>query len=73
MDLAQLTYRAARLAPSGTSLLRREIGRAIPSRPFNLEFWDGTSLPATSENAPSFVVQSPEALAHFRPMTAEHS
>ena len=65
MDLAQLTNRAAALAPSGTSLLRREIGRVIPSRPFNLQFWDGTSLPATSEDAPSFVVESPEALAHF--------
>ncbi|HWH12676.1 MAG TPA: cyclopropane-fatty-acyl-phospholipid synthase family protein [Solirubrobacteraceae bacterium] len=65
MDLADLTSRLVQLTPSGTGLLRSEIDRAIPSRPFRLEFWDGTALPATTDDAPSFVIQSPEALAQF--------
>ncbi|HEY5195834.1 MAG TPA: class I SAM-dependent methyltransferase, partial [Solirubrobacteraceae bacterium] len=65
MALTDLASRLAELTPSGTGLLRSEIGRVIPARPFKLEFWDGTSLPATTDDAPSFVVRSPEALAQF--------
>jgi len=65
MDLAELTGRAARLSQPRTALLRREIGRVIPTRPFSLRFWDGSSLPATTDDAPEFVVGSPEALAQF--------
>ncbi len=49
-----------------TGRLRREIESALPERPFAVRFWDGTELPATSENgrAPTFAVRSPRALAH---------
>ena len=45
--------------------LSREIRRALPSRPFNVEFWDGSSVAATVEQAPTFFVRGPGALAHF--------
>jgi cyclopropane-fatty-acyl-phospholipid synthase len=53
-----------------TSPLRREVERALPSRPFTLRFWDGTELPATTGDgngagpAPTFTVRSPRAVAH---------
>ncbi len=49
-----------------TGRLRREIGSALPERPFAVRFWDGTELPATSGNgrAPTFSVRSPQAIAH---------
>ena len=50
-----------------TGPLRREVERALPSRPFALRFWDGTELPATdggnnsdpARPAPTFTVRSP--------------
>ncbi len=45
-------------------LLRREIERRIPERPFTVEFWDGTRLPATAGDGPTFYVRSPRAAAH---------
>jgi len=47
-----------------TAPLRREIEAAIPERPFTVEFWDGTSLPATDGEGPTFRVNSPRAAAH---------
>ena len=48
-----------------TEPLRREIERAFPERPFAVEFWDGTSLPATEGDGdgPTFGVRSPKAIA----------
>jgi cyclopropane-fatty-acyl-phospholipid synthase len=57
-----------------TDPLRREIARALPSRPFAVRFWDGGELPATSSpeagsstqptTPPTFTVRSPRAIAH---------
>jgi cyclopropane-fatty-acyl-phospholipid synthase len=47
-----------------TEPLRREIVAALPRRPFAIEFWDGTSVPATEDDAPTFRLNSPQALAH---------
>lgn len=44
--------------------LRREIEARLPDRPFAVEFWDGSTLPATSEGGPTFSVRSPRAAAH---------
>ena len=56
------------MALSDTSALRSEIERLAPSRPFRLEFWDQTALPATDGNgnddSPRFQLRSPKALAH---------
>ncbi|HWF54188.1 MAG TPA: cyclopropane-fatty-acyl-phospholipid synthase family protein [Solirubrobacteraceae bacterium] len=50
---------------STTAPLRRELAAAFPDRPFAVRFWDGTELPATTDNgAPTFLVNSPKALAH---------
>lgn len=48
-----------------TSPLRRELARVLPSRPFEVRFWDGTALPATRAPAPSFEIRSPSAIAHM--------
>src|SRR5271157_4135147 len=45
--------------------LGRELQRVFPSRPFNVRFWDGGSVAATVEEAPTFFVRRPAALAHF--------
>jgi len=50
---------------ANTAPLRREIETRLPERPFTIEFWDGSSVPSTSEDAgPTFRVRSPKALAH---------
>jgi cyclopropane-fatty-acyl-phospholipid synthase len=49
---------------ANTAPLRREIETRIPERPFTVEFWDGTSLPSTSGDGPTFTVRSPRAAAH---------
>jgi cyclopropane-fatty-acyl-phospholipid synthase len=41
-----------------------ELDRALPSRPFSVEFWDGRRLPSTSGNGPTFLVRSPAAVGH---------
>jgi len=48
----------SRIAP-----LRRELARAFPERPFAVSLWDGTSLPATTSEAVTFIARSPRALA----------
>ncbi len=49
---------------AATAPLRRAIERLFPIRPFAIEFWDGTALPATREGGPTFRVQSPRAVGH---------
>lgn len=49
---------------ASTAALRRELEAAFPSRPFHVEFWDGTRVPATDGPAPTFGVRSPAAVAH---------
>ena len=46
-----------------TAPLRREIERLFPDRPFPIEFWDGSAVPATREGGPTFKVRSPRAVA----------
>ncbi len=47
-----------------TEPLRREIEARIPERPFSVEFWDGTRLPSTDGDGPTFFIRSPRAAAH---------
>ena len=47
-----------------TAPLRREIETRLPERPFTIEFWDGTRVPATNGGGPTFSVRSPRAAAH---------
>ena len=49
---------------ASTVTLRREIEARIPERPFAVEFWDGTRLPASEGSDPTFYVRSPRAAAH---------
>jgi cyclopropane-fatty-acyl-phospholipid synthase len=49
----------ARSAP-----LRTELERTLPERPFAVELWDGSRLPATNGAGPTFLVHSPAAVAH---------
>jgi cyclopropane-fatty-acyl-phospholipid synthase len=49
---------------SNTKPFREELARAIPSRPFTVELWDGTSVPSTNGGGPTFQVRSPDAFAH---------
>jgi cyclopropane-fatty-acyl-phospholipid synthase len=41
-----------------------ELERALPSRPFSVEFWDGSRLASTNGGGPTFSVHSPQAVAH---------
>jgi cyclopropane-fatty-acyl-phospholipid synthase len=52
------------MAFANTAPLRREIEARLPERPFTVEFWDGTKLPATADGGPTFSVRSPRAAAH---------
>ncbi|HUN78286.1 MAG TPA: cyclopropane-fatty-acyl-phospholipid synthase family protein [Solirubrobacteraceae bacterium] len=45
--------------------LRRELEKALPSRPFELRFWDGTSLAPTEPGGPVFTARSPAAVGHL--------
>ena len=47
-----------------TAPLRRELARVLPSRPFQIRFWDGTVVPATLARAALFEIRSPSAIAH---------
>jgi cyclopropane-fatty-acyl-phospholipid synthase len=47
-----------------TGPLRSELERALPARPFSLELWDGTALPSTTGDGPTFRLRSPTAVAH---------
>jgi cyclopropane-fatty-acyl-phospholipid synthase len=45
--------------------LRRELARALPTRPFALRFWDGSQLEPTVAGGPVLTVRSPAAIAHL--------
>jgi cyclopropane-fatty-acyl-phospholipid synthase len=45
--------------------LGRELRRVFPSRPFNVRFWDGGTVAATVEPAPTFFFKHPVALGHI--------
>jgi cyclopropane-fatty-acyl-phospholipid synthase len=47
-----------------TEPLVKEIERAFPERPFTIELWDGSRLPATNGGGPTFKARSKEALAY---------
>src|SRR5436190_24400020 len=42
--------------------LARELERAMPERPFSVEFWAGTRVPGTGDG-PTFAVRPPAAVA----------
>jgi cyclopropane-fatty-acyl-phospholipid synthase len=44
--------------------IAREIERLVPDRPFTIQFWDGTAIPATRPGGPTLTVRSPRAIAH---------
>src|SRR5215213_10106597 len=44
--------------------LRSEIERVFRDRPFKIEFWDGSSLPPTGGDGPTFKLQSRKAVGH---------
>jgi len=46
-----------------TAALRREIERALPERPFSIEFWDGSRVPSTGNGGPTLTFRSPRAIA----------
>ena len=41
-----------------------ELERALPSRPFEVQFWDGSRLASTNGGGPTFTLRSPQAIAH---------
>jgi cyclopropane-fatty-acyl-phospholipid synthase len=43
--------------------LCRELAAALPERPFRVELWDGSALPATNGRGPVFSLRSPRAVA----------
>jgi cyclopropane-fatty-acyl-phospholipid synthase len=53
------------MAFSRPAPLREELQRAIPDRPFEVAFWDGSTLPPTNgASQTTFRIKSPVALAH---------
>lgn len=53
------------MAFSRPAAFREELARALPERPFEVAFWDGSTLPATNgASLTTFRVKSPLALAH---------
>jgi cyclopropane-fatty-acyl-phospholipid synthase len=53
-----------RRAEASAEPLRLELERAFPDRPFGVEFWDGSRLPSTTDDGPTFIARSPDAVAH---------
>ena len=47
-----------------TKRLRAAIVEALPERPFNIVLWDGTRVPSSTGEGPTFLVRSPRAVAH---------
>jgi cyclopropane-fatty-acyl-phospholipid synthase len=50
---------------ASTAPLRREIQRLFPDRPFAIQLWDGTGVPATNGGGPTLIVRSQRAVAHL--------
>ena len=59
-----LMLKPVRESVAATAPLRRTIERLFPERPFAIEFWDGTSVPATGDSGPVIAVRSPSAVSH---------
>jgi cyclopropane-fatty-acyl-phospholipid synthase len=53
------------LALGSTAALQRELEATLPERPFAVRFWDGSEVPATSDDAPTFSFRSARGLAHL--------
>jgi cyclopropane-fatty-acyl-phospholipid synthase len=49
---------------AATAPLRTALAAVLPERPFKVELWDGTSIPATNGPGPVFRLTSPRALGH---------
>ena len=47
-----------------TEPLVKEIERAFPDRPFTIELWDGSKVPSTNGDGPTFRARSQDALAY---------
>ena len=47
-----------------TELLRAAILEAFPERPFQVLLWDGTRVPSSCGEGPTFLIRSPRAIAH---------
>ncbi len=43
--------------------LIEELDKTLPDRPFSVEMWDGSTLPATNGGGPAFRVRSPRAIS----------
>jgi cyclopropane-fatty-acyl-phospholipid synthase len=56
--------RPVRRRLTSTDAFRRELVAALPDRPFELAFWDGSVVPATRPGGPRFTVRSPAAVSH---------
>jgi cyclopropane-fatty-acyl-phospholipid synthase len=50
---------------AATAPLRTALAAALPERPFTVELWDGTAVPATNGSGPTFRLVSPGALGHI--------
>jgi cyclopropane-fatty-acyl-phospholipid synthase len=54
------------MAPiQASSPLSRALRKTLPERPFNVCFWDGGGVQATSAGAPTFFVRRPSAMSQF--------
>jgi cyclopropane-fatty-acyl-phospholipid synthase len=54
------------MATNATEPLRKLVAAAMPERPFRVELWDGSALPASNgREALTFTVRSPLALGHI--------
>jgi cyclopropane-fatty-acyl-phospholipid synthase len=52
------------MAFADPGVLRRELERAVPDRPFTIAWWDGVTTPSTRDGGPTFTVRSPAAIGH---------
>ena len=48
-----------------TTQLRSLLTEILPDRPFRIQLWDGSEVPATSPGGPVFTLRSPLALGHM--------
>jgi cyclopropane-fatty-acyl-phospholipid synthase len=49
---------------ASTRALRAQLETLLPARPFSIELWDGTRVPSTDGDGPTFLARSPAAVAH---------
>ena len=48
-----------------TEALRTQLADVLPDRPFRIVLWDGTEVPSTTPDGPTFTIRSPVALSHM--------